>query len=139
MEYHKRPTNARTFELVLSSLRRWHPCQSIGQLAQLMQSIRKPGARLHVRADLLAMTERPNNNKFGKTTPNLQSICMRFKMYGCSRQFLMQTPIRLSYFPMPNWRTTSEKTVEKSNSFRSTAWLSCKAFLSMVLFATSLL
>ena len=40
---------------------------------------------------------------------------------------------------MPLWRTTLEKTVEKSNNFRSTARLSCKTCLSMVWFATSLL
>ena len=110
-----------TFKLVLPSRRKWHPCQSIGQLAQFTQPIRKPTAQLHVRADLLAMTESPNNKHRKKHTKKLQSICMRFKVHASSRQLLMQTPIRLSYFPMPSSRTTFEKTVEKSNSFRSTA------------------
>ena len=128
-----------TFKLILPSRRRWHPCQSIGQLAQLMQPTRKPSTRLHVRADLPAMTESPTRKGSGKksTPKNLQSIRMRFKMYASSRQLVMQTPILLSYFSMPVWRTTFEKTVEKSNSLRCTAWLSCKACLSMVWFATS--
>ena len=91
-----------TFELVLPSRRRWHPCQSTGQLAQLMQPIRKPSARPHVRADPPAMAESPNNKKPRKKTPKtLQSICVRFKMYASSRLLLMQTPIQLSYFSMP--------------------------------------
>ena len=49
-------TNAQKFKLVLPS-RRWHPCHSVGQLAQLKQPILKPSARLHVRADLPAMTD----------------------------------------------------------------------------------
>ena len=53
--------------------------------------------------------------KTGKSPKNLQSICMRFKMYASSRQLLMQTPIRLSNFSMPFWRTTFEKTDEKKN------------------------
>ena len=46
----------------------------------------------------------------GKKHPkNLKSICMRFKMYASSRQLLMQTPIRLSYFSMPVSRTKQLK------------------------------
>ena len=56
-------TNARTFKLVLPSRRRWHPCQSLGQLAQLKQPIWKPSARLHVRADLPAMTDQSREFK----------------------------------------------------------------------------
>ena len=133
-------TNARTFKLVLPSRRRWHPCHSVGQLAQLKQPIWKPSARLHVRADLPAMTDQSRESKQQKVVKKLQrilqSICTRFKMYASSRQHLMQTPIRLTYFSMPFWRRTFEKTMERSNNFRSTAWLSCKACLSMVWFAT---
>ena len=31
--WHKRPANAQTFKLAFSSRRRWHPCQSFGQLS----------------------------------------------------------------------------------------------------------
>ena len=79
----------------------------------------------------------PNNKRLcNNLQRSLQSICRCFKMYASSRQHLMQTPIRLSYFSMPFWRRTFEKTMERSNNFRSTAWLSCKACLSMVWFPT---
>ena len=56
-------TNARNFKLVLPSRRRKPPCHSVGQLAQLKQPIWKPSARLHVRADLPAMTDQSRETK----------------------------------------------------------------------------
>ena len=69
-------TNARTFELVLPSRRRWHPCQSVGQLAQLKQPIWTPSARVHVRADLLAITDQSRV----QTTKD----CQKFRKESCN-------------------------------------------------------
>ena len=127
------PRPQETFKLVLPSRRRWHSCQSIGLLA-VPDFMFEP--------DLPAMTESPNNKRFGKkSTQRKHAIHLHAfqDVHASSRQLLMQTPIRLSYFRMPVWRTTFGKTVEKSNSFRSTAWLSCKACLSMVWLATTTL
>ena len=65
-------TNARTFKLVLPSRRRWHHlCHSVGQLAQLKQPIWKPNARLHVRADLPAMTDQSRVSKQQKAVKKI--------------------------------------------------------------------
>ena len=57
-------TNARNFfKFVLPSRRSKLPCHSVGQLAQLKQPIWKPSARLHVRADLPAMTDQSQESK----------------------------------------------------------------------------
>ena len=137
-------TNARTFKLVLPSRRRWHPCHSVGPHAQLKQPIWKPSARLHVRADLPAMSDQSRESKQQKVVKKIaKNSAVHLHAFQDVRVFaaaldadVNPSVIRLSYFSMPFWRRTFEKTVERSNNFRSTAWLSCKACLSMVWFAT---
>ena len=71
-----------TFKLVLPSRRRWHPCHSIAtnQDAEYPTSCSSRSA---------CNDWEPQQQKIrGKRHPkNLQSICMRFKMYASSRQF----------------------------------------------------
>ena len=100
-------------------------CQSIGQLVQLMQSIRKSNVRLHVRVDLSAMTENPSNKRIGKNLKKMQFICIRFKISASSRQLLTQT------LASPYGARPSRRQLQKLNSFRSTVWISYKACLSM--------
>ena len=50
------------------------PCPSNGQLAQLVQPVKKPSVRLHVRADLPAMAESPRNKKVLENQPKKHAI-----------------------------------------------------------------
>ena len=138
--WHKRPANALTFKLAFSSRRRWHTCQSFGQLSPTHATIKKPSARLHVRADLPAMTESPNNEKIWKIrketcNPSTSvSRCTRLRGSSCCRRQSTCHTFRCTFEERP-----SKKTMEISNSLRSTAWCSRKASLSMVWLATPLL
>ena len=77
MEYHKRPTNARNVSFRVPKMARlpihWPACP-------LMQPLRKPSARLHVRADLLAW-------RFSLHCASARTVVMDNKLFSKTTHF----------------------------------------------------